>query len=345
MLAPNASGRDHPAVLILFVLASELIAALYLMAITMLVGALAFHFLVWRRTNLPLGPVRTAAGERISELVLRCGKWTSLALFLLAVPRAVGVAALLDDRFSLQSRLEALVIRSEWGIGMGAIMAAALLSFIGYLGVERRRFWGWPLNFLGELLLGIGAGLQGHPADAFSKLTAAPLIDGIHAASTGGWLGAYFVLVLAARYMPAHTSSPWTDPLGAMLESYFSASGALASAVVITGLFSAATHLTGFDDITGSQYGRLLAGKVGIVIILMSFNEHHRRHAERQARTSERPQLVRTLRFEAAIIALVLALSALLVDTNPPGMNEVRGEVFRSAPRGAVELNDVEIER
>ena len=89
MLAPNASGRDHPAVLILFVLASELIAALYLMAITMLVGALAFHFLVWRRTNLPLGPVRTAAGERISELVLRCGKWTSLALFLLAVPRAV----------------------------------------------------------------------------------------------------------------------------------------------------------------------------------------------------------------------------------------------------------------
>lgn len=192
------------------------------------------------------------------------------------------------------------------------------------------------------MLLGLGAGLQGNPADAFTSLTLAPLLDGIHLVSTGAWLGAFFLLVLAERRLPAHTASPWTDPLGAMLERYFRASGALAAAVVLTGIFSAATHLTVFEDIQGTQYGRVLAGKVGIFVILMSFNEFHRRHAERKARTSERPQLVHSLRFEAGLIGLILALTALLVDTEPPGLNEVRAEVFRVAPKGSVEYNAVQ---
>ena len=341
MLAPDAPPRDHPTVQNLTVLGSALIATLFLLALTMLVGTAAFHFLVWRRTSLPSGPVRAAADEQVTALVLTCGRWSSLAVLLLAGPRAVGVASLLDDRFTLPSRLATLLLRSGWGIGLFATLAAAVISYVGYLGVAKKQPWGWPLNLIGIGLVGLGAGLQGHPADAFSQLTLAPLFDGIHALSTGGWLGAFVLLVLAERRLPAHTSSPWTDPLGGMLERYFSVSEALAAAVVLTGLFSAATHLTGFDDIQRTQYGRLLAGKVGIFLILMALNEFHRRHAERKARTSERPQLVRSLRFEAGLIGLILALTALLLDADPPGVNEVKAEVFRVAPRGAVEFNDV----
>ncbi len=323
-------------------LGSALIATLYLLALTMLVGTAAFHFLVWRRTSLPSGPVRAAADAQVSALVLSCGKWSALALLLLAGPRAASVASLLDDRFTLANRMATLMLRSEWGVGLFATLAAAAFSVVGYFGVEKQRAWGWPLNLVGIGLVGVGAGLQGHPADAFSQLTLAPLFDGLHALSTGGWLGAFFLLVLAERRLPAHTSSPWTDPLGAMLERYFSVSGALAATVVLTGLFSAATHLTVFDDIEGTQYGRLLAGKVGIFLILMALNEFHRRHAERKARTSERPELVHSLRFEAGLIGLILALTALLLDADPPGVNEVKAEVFRTAPRGAVEFNDVE---
>jgi putative copper export protein len=128
-----------------------------------------------------------------------------------------------------------------------------------------------------------------------------------------------------------------------MLECYFGVSGALAAAVVLTGIFSAATHLNSFDDVQGTGYGQLLAGKVGIFLMVMAFNEFHRRHAERKARTPERPQLVHTLRFEAGLIVLVLALTALLLDTDPPGVNEVKAEVFRSVPKGSIELNDVDI--
>lgn len=342
MLAHVAPLGDHQVVQNLTALASALIATLYLMAATMLVGTAAFHFLVWRRTSLPQGPVRAAAEEQVSALVLRCGRWSAAALLLLAGPRTAGVSALLDDRFPLQSRIEALVLRSEWGIGLLATVSAAVISYLGYLGVAKRRAWGWPIVLVGIVLLGLGAGLQGHPADAFTSLTLAPFLDGIHLVSTGAWLGAFFLLVLAERRLPAHTASPWTDPLGAMLERYFRASGALAAAVVLTGIFSAATHLTVFEDVQGTQYGRVLAGKVGIFLILMSFNEFHRRHAERKARTSERPQLVHSLRFEAGLIGLILALTALLVDTEPPGLNEVRAEVFRVAPRGAVESNAVQ---
>ncbi len=340
----GANGRSSN-VQIFLALAAELVAGLYITAIVMLVGATTFHFLVWRKASLPLGPVRSATEEQMFLLVTQTGLWSSVALLILLVPRAMGVSSLLDERFSLKARMAALILRSEWGLGFGAMAIAIVLSLAGYALVRRRVAVGWPLVLAGVPFIAAGAGLQGHPWDAFTSLSAAPIFDGLHAIGVGGWLGAFFLLVLAERRVQPHTASPWTDPLGAMIERYFRASGALATVVILTGLFSASTHLTGFDDIKGSQYGRLLAGKVGIVMILMAFNEFHRRHAERQARTAERPQLVHTLRFQAGLIMLVMALTALLMDATPPGVNEVRAEVFRSAPKGAVEFEDVELER
>lgn len=326
-------------------LVAELIALLWLLAIVVLVGAAAFHFLIWRRTPLPVGPVRDAADEQMFRLVIRWGTWSAAAILLLAGPRAVGVASLLEDRFSLGSRLSALLFRSEWGVGFAAMLAAGALSLVGYLLAGRRRAIGWWLVLAGVPVLAVGEGLQGHPYDAFSTLTLAPIFDGLHAVGIGCWLGSFLFLLLAERRLQAHTSSPWTDPLGAMIERYFRLSGALVAVVLITGLFSSATHLTGFDDIRGSPYGRLLAGKVAIVLIVLAFNEYLRRHAERQARTAERSQLVHTLQFQAGLILVVMAVTTLLVDTPPPGVNEVRSEVFRSAPKGSLESRDLEMPR
>jgi len=345
VLARGERGGDHPTVPILLALGSEAIAVLYVLAIIMLVGATAFHFLVWRKVTLPIGPVRRATDEQMFSLVVQTGTWSAAALLALLAPRAAGVSALLDDRYSLRTRLDALLLRSEWGIGFAAMAAAGLVSLAGFLLLRRHRMLGWPLVIAGVPLVAVGAGLQGHPWDAFANMTAAPIFDGIHAVAVGGWLGSFFLLVLAERRVQQHTSSPWTDPLGAMLERYFRASGALATLVLLTGLFSSSTHLTGFDDIEGTPYGRLLAGKVAIVLILMAFNEHHRRHAERQARTDERPRLVHTMRFEVGIIVLITALTVLLVDTTPPGANEVRTEVFRSASSGSADASDAEIGR
>jgi len=313
---------------------TELIAMLYVSAIVMLVGTTAFHFVVWRKTALPQGPVRTATDEQMFLLVSQWGTRSSIALLLLIGPRTFGAASLLDDRFALNSRLEALLFRSEWGVGLLLMLIAAVLSLGGYLLVRRRQALGWPLVILGVPLIAVGSGLQGHPTDAFATMTAAPIFDGIHAIGVGAWLGSFFMLMLAERRVAAHTASPWTDPLGAMLERYFRASGALLTLVLLTGLFSSATHLTGFDDIQRSLYGRILVGKVAIVLMVMAFHEFHRRHAERQARTTERPQLVHTMRVQAALIVLVLALTVLLIDTDPPGAGEVRSDVFRSAPNG-----------
>lgn len=326
-------------------LTAELIALLWLLAIVVLVGAIAFHFLIWRRTPLPAGPVRDATDEQMLRLVIRRGTWSAAALLLLAGPRAVGVASLLDGRYSLSSRMAALVLGTEWGVGLALMLAAGVLALAGFVIAGKRRAIGWWLVLAGVPLITVGTGLQGHPFDAFATLTLAPIFDGLHAVGIGCWLGTFYFLMLAERRLQAHTSSPWTDPLGAMIERYFRVSGALVAVVLLTGLFSSATHLTGFDDIQGSPYGRLLAGKVAIVVILLAFNEHMRRHAERQARTSERSALLHTMRFQAGLILLVMALTALLVDAPPPGVNEVRSEVFRSAPKGAVESGDLEMPR
>jgi copper transport protein len=330
---------------IFLALSTTLVGVLYMLTVVVLVGATAFHFLVWRQTALPLGPVRDATDAQMFALVVRWGRWSAAAYLALLLPRAVGVAALLDDRFPLASRVTALLFRSEWGLGLAASAIGAALALAGYALAARRRRFGWALVLASVPVLAIGTGLQGHPFDAFSTLTLAPIFDGLHAIGVGGWLGTFFFLLLAERQVQAHTASPWTDPLGAMIDRYFRVSGALGTAVLLTGLFSSSTHLTGFDDIQGSPYGRLLVGKVGIVMILLAFNEYHRRHAERLARTGERSQLAHSLRFQGALIVLIMALTTLLVDTPPPGVNEVRGEVFRTAPRGAAEAHDVEVPR
>ena len=326
-------------------LGAEFVGVLYLLASALLVGTAAFDFLVWRRTSLPSGPVRVAAEHEMSDLILTCGRWSAVAVLALSLPRAVGVASLLDGRFPIRNRIEWLVFRTEWGFGLLAMLLAGLVSLIGYAWATRHRQGGWPLIWTGVLLIGIGTGLQGHPDDSFSILTITPFLDGLHAVSTGAWLGAFFLLVIAERRLPAHTASPWTDPMGAMLERYFRSSGALASLVLISGLLSAAMHLRATEDLQETDYGQLLAGKLGLVVILLILNEHHRRHAERKARTAERAQLAHSLRFEAGLIGLIMALTALLVDTDPPGHNEVRSEVFRAMPRGTAELNSVEIKR
>ena len=343
MLARKVHTRDHPTVPIFFALGAELVAWLYIMALMLLIGNATFFFVVWRRVNLPIGPVRTATDEQIRRVVIRTGVFAAVSVLLLLAPRALGVAALLDGQYTLRSRFVALVLRSEWGLGVAAMLAAALLSLVGYILAHRGIKLGWGLVLAGIPLVAIGSGLQGHPSDAFSSMTLAPIFDGLHAIGVGGWLGSFLMLIVAERNVQAHTASPWTDPLGAILERYFRISGPFAAAVLLSGLFSSATHLTGFDDIQGSQYGRLLAGKVGIVLMMMAFNEFHRRHAERQARTSERSQLVHTLRFQGGLIMLVLALTVLLIDAPPPGVNEVRAEVFRSSPKGTLESNDVDV--
>jgi putative copper export protein len=330
---------------ILLALAAKAAGALYLLAAALLIGTAAFDFLVWRRTGLPIGPVRTAAEHEMADLVLASGRWSAVAVLLLAVPRAIDASLLLNDRFSLWTRFDLLVFRTEWGLGLLAVLVAGILSLLGYAWAARHRRGGWPLIWTGVLCVGIGAGLQGHPDEVFAKVTITPILDGIHALGVGGWLGTFFLLVVAERRLPAHTSSPWTDPLGAMLGRYFKVSGSLAALVLITGLLSASMHLTSFEDIRSTEYGRLLAGKVGIVVILLILNEHHRRHAERQARTAERPQLAHSLRFEAGLIGLILCLSALLIDVTPPGVNEVHAELFRAAPRNAVQANDIPLER
>lgn len=332
MLAPDAPPRDHPSVQILIALGAEFVAVLYALAVILLVGATAFHFLIWRRISLPIGPVRSATDDQMHGLVAQWGTGSALALLLLIGPRALGVSSIIDSRFPLLSRLSALVLRSEWGLGLAATVLAAALSLAGYVQVSRHRAIGWPLVLAGIPLLAVGVGLQGHPSDAFATMTAAPIIDGVHAVAVGAWLGSFFYLVLAERRVLAHTASPWTDPLGAMLDRYFRASGALATLALLTGIFSSATHLEVADDLQGTPYGRLLAGKVAIVLILMGLHEHHRRHAERQARTTERARLVHSMRFQAGLIVLVIALTMLLVDAPPPGVNEVHVEVLGGAP-------------
>ena len=330
---------------ILLALAAKAASALYLLAATLLVGTAAFDFLVWRRTGLPIGPVRTAAEHEMADLVLTSGRWSSVAVLVLAVPRAIGVALLLDDRFTLRSRFDLLVFRSPWGFGLLAVLVGGVLSLLGYEWAARHRRGGWPLIWAGVVCIGIAAGLQGHPDEIFARLTITPFLDGVHAVSTGAWLGTFFLLVLSERRLPAHTSSPWTDPLGAMLGRYFTVSGSLAALVLITGLLSASMHLSSFEDIQSTEYGRLLAGKVGIVGTLLFLNEHHRRHAERQARTVQRQKLAHSLRFEAGLIGLILSLTALLMGVAPPGVNEVHAELFRAAPKGSIRANDIPIDR
>jgi copper transport protein len=116
------------------------------------------------------------------------------------------------------------------------------------------------------VLLAASFSLTGHAAEATPRLLA-EAADGIHLAAAGIWLGGLTVLLLA--YLPEAAEGPDADDVPDVLARWSRVAMAAVGMLVVTGTYQAWRETRALDALTGTTYGRLLLGKLAVVVTLL----------------------------------------------------------------------------
>jgi len=297
-------------------------------SLLLLVGGLAFLVAIW-----PQG----AGAARVRQLL--AGSWTAAVVATVAALPLQGVVAtgspLVDV---LDTELVGEVLATRYGrvsiARLGILCAAMPLLLV----VSRRpelvrpgaTRWFVPVaGLLGAGLL-VTPGLAGHAGNG--KLV--PLgvaADLLHLVAVSVWLGGLVVLVAAV--LPRRDPAELRDVVPRFSELAYEA----VVVIVISGLYQAWRQVGHPSALTSTTYGRLLLAKVVLAAVLVGFGALSRRLVQdRLVATSPlvaRPagpgaarldpdvaavaRLRRSVGAEVAIAAVVLALTSVLVNTDP----------------------------
>ena len=163
-------------------------------------------------------------------------------------------------------------------------------------------------------IIGIGATVinTGHAATgrwpAISRVA-----DAVHLGSAALWIGGLVVIAVRARHErlrdePARSFVQWFSQVALYSVALLALSG------LVQGLRQSGTSV---GDFVSSPYGRILLVKVAVVIAVVAVASQSRRIVRNAGGIAGRA-LARAVRFELVLIAVVLVITAALVDATPP---------------------------
>lgn len=308
----NAEGGSHTVGV-----AFGVIRFLAFAALVVLLGGAAFLLAIWP-AGIPRAK-RSIAAAWIAAVVT-----TAAALALQAVystGRPLGdvlrwsvVGDVFDTRFGRAWLARLLLLAA----------AAPLLAVTVRADAHRRRLLAVPLAVIGAAVL-VTPGIAGHPG-ADHPAAVAVLTDTLHLAAISFWLGGLALLTVLVLRARAEDNDP-TDVV-----RRFSRAALVAVGVILaTGLFQGWRQSRSVDAVTDTTYGRLLliklalfAGMVGLAALSRSWVRRRTltpaANVGPGAAAASRPslmQLRRAVGGEALIAIVVLAVTALLVNTVP----------------------------
>ena len=289
----NGGARAEPAVRVAYGIARFLALG----GVIVLIGAVGW---------LLCSPPGMAGQRRFRALVATA--WASLAVGsagAFGLFGAQAVAGTLGD--ALRPQVWADVVGTHTGrVLLARIVLVAALGTLLVLRRHRAVGW-WPAAGLaiavGTLFTFPAAGHANslHPAALWIAL------DLAHLAAVTVWVGGLFVVAFAGRVA-------LEEPAGTLLARRFSAAAAISvPVVVVTGTLQALKLAGGIDDITTTDWGRLLLTKVTVVVALLAIAGVSRWLLRHDGAGS----IVRTVRAEAAIGLVVVALAAGMVALPP----------------------------
>nr|WP_203816236.1 copper resistance protein CopC [Actinoplanes ferrugineus] len=209
-------------------------------------------------------------------------------------------------------------------VRIGVLCAAALLLrplLSGKSGESRT-----DLALLG--VLGVAAlatwPLTGHPT-ASPVAGVSVVIDAIHLAAMSVWLGG---LVMLVGFLLRQANE---RELSAILPIWSRWAATAVSALIVAGVVQALIEVSSLDGLINSTYGRLILVKVALAACVVGVAWFSRRLVRSgQAEASPR-RLRRIVGAELAITAVVLGVTAALVQISPPRTAEAAGTAATSS--------------
>jgi putative copper export protein len=243
------------------------------------------------------------------------------SVFDTAVPRTVArigaIALMAAPLLLLQLQLDALEMTradipvlladTAWGHGWSQLTMACLLASVALvLPVARATSL---LLLVASLGLAAALGGLGHAAADEQWPIGARVLDAMHVAAMGAWIGGLLTTLLITR-VPAFAlrDAAW--------RTFSRTATIMAPVTVLTGVGSGARLLLGMPPamIVSSDYGFLLLVKTVLVIVVLVIGARQRSRIARGA-----APVNRTMWVEIGVATFVLWVTAVLTGTAPPG--------------------------
>jgi copper transport protein len=282
--------------------------AAVLACILLMVGAVAFRWMVLQKTTEPrLESERAAA--RVGALAAALLFPSLLAAFF------AQVLSFREPGEPIPSVI-ALVLAIPWGKVWMVQIVAGLLTQALFIAASRgvRAKLGWALTPWLAAGLAFTPALAGHAAAVEGPTAWAVAADGLHVLAGGAWLGNLAVLAATTLRQPVVPAV-----LLERLNAFSPLALAAAAVVAATGSFGAWLHLHHVSDLWTSSYGRLLSLKLLLVLGVLAFGAWNWRRATPRLRaTDDTAAITRSVRSELALAALVIVITAWFVATSPP---------------------------
>lgn len=281
----------------------------------LLVGSALVLAALWPRRLPRRGPARLAwAGLGLLAV-------STVANLLLQVPYTAGGGVLDVTGQGLSD-----VLGSAFGaahlVRLGLLAAAAFLL---------RPLMAGPVERSDLVILGVlGAAalvtwpLAGHPA-ASPAPAVSVVVDAVHLGGMAVWLGG---LVLLAVFLLPRADE---RELGAILPIWSRWAALAVSALLLAGTVQALIEVATPRALVDTFYGRLVLGKIALFVLVIAVAAYSRQLVRRRTAAGRPTSMRRAVWAELAITAVVLGLSAVLVQTTPA--RTAGADVAGSTPR------------
>ena len=284
-----------------------------LAAVLVSTGAAAFRFLIIPR-GAPDDDARRALERRAAAL----GRTAVLCALIAVLARLpLQLSEIRDPELPLGPQAQVLVLHTLWGkvwIGQVVLVLATLAAFTLARAGGRAA---WVMAGACSVLLAVTPALSGHAIGSERMPGLAVIADVLHALGAGCWLGAMLALFTGLAVLHQRGASS----LGGHLVAAFSPL-AIGAAILVsaTGVVSSWLHLGALTPLWQSRYGVTLVVKLAAVSVMGLLGLYNWRRAGPALKASgDLGPMRRTIRSELVVGALVLAVTAILVATPPPG--------------------------
>ncbi len=273
------------------------------------IGGWAFAQLVVARASGAAVQSYRASLAQFSNRLAMAGAALMAALM---VPRAIGQAFAAAAPADPTVPLVLAVLRSPWGIALVFQAVAAAMVFAGLRFGGASRLYS-RLTDAGIAVLLVTPAFLGHAAADPDRALASIIVNTLHVAAAGGWIGALLVLTLLARTLrPRDDGGP---ALASLIVAFHPLALASAGLVFATGLATAWLRMGAPEGIANSTYSGLFVIKVVLVFATGAVGAGHAKQAKLRVATVDRTAISRTLLGESLLAVLVLLVTAVLTGT------------------------------
>lgn len=268
--------------------------------VVLLFGGAAFLLLCWPAGRELCGPRRLV--------------WIGWAATTAAVPFALAVHGLFVSGAGfgsvLSPRLLGDTLSSQFGLLLVArlvLLAALVLVLRPLLRPEAARPT-WALVVAGVLAFGVVLTFAGTGHSASGEWRALALAsDAVHLSAMSLWAGGLVFLAFYAL-RPRHI-----EGLGGGVVRFSRLATGVVVVLVVTGTFQAWRTVGSFGALLTTTYGQIFLAKLATVLLVFAIGGL----SNLVVRRSRPESLRRTVPFEAALVAVVLAITSVLVITAP----------------------------